>query len=120
MKNKTDNPRYMRQQWDTVIAHINLLLKHATDGYINVVCRDGLHMRLWGNCNAKDEVETLAVLLPPCDEVKKLRKRWAYAKNPARGKFFGVQAADVVELIWQHDGVDMNQSRKKTKGGIPA
>lgn len=110
----TGNPRHMRRAWETIIAYIDALWSHAADGHIDVVCTDGLHMRLWGNCSADGEVNTLAVLLPPCGEIERLRKRWTYAKNPARGKFFGVQAADVVELIWQHGGIDMAQSRTAT------
>lgn len=101
------------RMWDDIQKNLQALSVNSNIGRVSVVCRDGLQMDLLYPQGGRD-LETLSVIVngAPADE---LRNMWVQVSNPARGKFFNVPAADVIELIWKHGGVDMRASRTATK-----
>lgn len=111
----TREGRNLRNALDAIFLHMDaLLFSTAPYDRATVVCKDGYRLQIGfdpEDVKKRNAIDTLSVFVQ--DDA--LRKRWRYAGNPVRGKFFGVNVCDVVELILQHSGVDLKRSREATK-----
>lgn len=103
-----------QQQWHGIIDKLNLLM-HMADavGRFKVVCGDGLELTCIFDpdmARRHGDVCTLSVITPPSID---MRESFPGSRNPARGKYFGVKVEDLVDVIWQHGGVNLRESRRK-------
>ena len=109
----TREQKYMVRDWERIAMHMTALMTSAPARWAAIICGDGFRLQIGfepEDVRRLNTIETLNVRV----QADELRERWSYAKNPARGKFFGVKVEDVIELVWQHGGVDLKRSRDAT------